>query len=400
MAEAFSHSEQWNLKHICFKTSVLPNDFFSKSIFGKSITINELDRAECTPSDLKIGNFKQAGFPLDVCTALEYGLVSNHASAMQIENREFVIMTLNKWEHMGVFDYVGQRPYIVNPLSVVTTGQKKRLVLDARGLGLNDFIIAPKFVLPNMGDVMLRLHKDDYMIKLDLANGFSQLPVRKPECTFLGFQNPIDGRFAVLKRLHFGLSSAPFLFFTFTHALKQGAKQVLNVHSEVYIDWFLSNASLSTLNDDYNQFTNFLSFLGVAIQHEKTEGPSQAITYLGLTINTLENRISLPEAKRLKYLTEIQELLQAEVPTMEQLAKNAGRLVHISFVHRAGAGNVQPLWNVLYKERKEWTKLQLEREGLFIEPDLLHCLQWWVRALSHENLQRIAWMTPTKQLFL
>lgn len=413
MATNYLGSNRWEVKHICSKTGVLPKDFFAKSIFGKSVTIHEGESAKRISSDLKVEAFIAAGFPLDICDALEYGLplllggnplrraVPNHASAMQHENQEFVSLTLEKWERMGVFTYVTERPYIVNPLSVVTSGQKKRLVLDARASGLNDFIIAPKFMLPNMGDVVQRLHTNDFMIKLDLANGFLQLPIQHSEQTYLGFQSPIDGRFATLQRLPFGLRSAPFLFATFTHALKLGAKQVIGVDSEVYIDdWFLSNSNLTTLVSNFNKFTNFLGHLGVAIQQEKTEGPAQVITYLGLTINTIENHVSLTEVKRTKYLSGIQELLQTPCPTMSQLAKTAGRLVHTSFVHRAGAGHIQPLWDVLYKERKGWTKFQLEHEGLHIDPELQQCLLWWSNALSVSNLQRKAWLTPAKQLFL
>lgn len=209
-----------------------------------------------TMSELKINNFRRAGFPESFCETLEYELplllggnpfrrlVLNHVSAVLHEHRDFVESTLAKWEHMGVIMYVQQRPYIVNPLSVVVSGQKKRLVLDARSSGLNDFIIAPKFALPNIGSMFQRLRSGDYMMKLDLASGFLQLLIWKVEQTFLKFQSPTDNRFGVFQRLSFGLRSAPFLFSTFTYAIKQAVKENLNIKTEVYIDdWFLSGTS-------------------------------------------------------------------------------------------------------------------------------------------------------------
>lgn len=402
-----------NLEHICCNTHALPEDFFRQSIFGKSM-INEHDTtAPRTPTELNINQFRRVGFPESFCTSLEHGLslllganpprrlVPNHNTANLHENREFITTTLAKWEAMNIISYVREQPYIVNPLSVVDNGKKKRLVLDARSSGLNDHIISPKFHLPNIEEIMQTLQHNDFMIKMDLANGFLQLPIRCIERTFLGFKNPVDGRFGVFNRLSFGLRSAPFIFATFTHAIKHALRQVLNLRTEVYIDdWFLANHSLETLTDMQSRFVDFLSSLGVAIQYEKTEGPSRCITYLGLSVDTNKDEIRLPEVKRMKYLMGLEELLQAEHPKMAQLAKAAGRLVHISFVHREGAANIQPLWDILYKERTQWTRAQLEREGLTIDSELHSCLQWWRNLLSIPDIRRTVWVAPNGDLFL
>lgn len=215
-----------------------------------------------------------------------------------------------KWENIGVFYYVNQQPHVVNPLSVVSNERKKRLVLDAKSSGLNDFIISP------IGKILQTLHSKDFMVKLDLANGFLQLLIQKHEQTYLRFRSPIDGRFGVLQRLSFGLRSAPFLFSTFTHALKQAAKQVLNINTEVYLDdWFLAKHSILKLTEEWKRFSNLLAHLAVGIQHEKTEGAARSITYLGLIVDTVEHKISLPGLKRIKYLQRVNELLEADTPT-------------------------------------------------------------------------------------
>lgn len=404
---------QIKLEHICCNTKILPIDFFNESIFGKSMIHNESGTTERSSSDLNIEYFKHVGFPKNFCTIIEHGLplllganpprrlVPNHASANLSENKDFIVSTLTKWENMNILSYVYEQPHIVNPLSVVTNGTKKRFVLDARSSGLNDHIISPKFHLPNMEGIAQLLQRDDFMLKLDLANGFLQLPIRNIEKTYLGFRSPIDGRFGVLNRLPFGLRSAPFLFATFTNAIKQATTQILKIQTEVYIDdWFMANRQLTNLQADYTRFEEFLSNLGVSIQHEKTEGPARCITYLGLTIDTSMCQIRLPEMKRLKYLAGIEDLVIASQPTMAQLAKTAGRLVHIASVHRAGAAHIQPLWDILYKDRKQWTRVQLEHEGLNIDPELRECLSWWKQTLSVPNIQRKIWVSPSNSLFL
>lgn len=247
MTENFECKQKWKLEHICSKPHVLPPDLFTHSIFGKSM-VSQYATKERIPCDLQIEHFRKLGFPDSFCTIIEYGLplllganpvqkcVPNHASANMREHHEFISTTLKKWEQMGVIHYVSHQPHIVNPLSVVANERKKRLVLDARSSGLNDVIISPKFALPNLGNIVQTLYSNDFMLKLDLANGFLQLPIQKQEHTYLGFRSPIDSRFGVFTRLSFGLRSAPFLFSTFTHALKEAAKQLLNISAEVYID--------------------------------------------------------------------------------------------------------------------------------------------------------------------
>lgn len=404
---------QWKLSPICSKTDSLPVDFFQYSIFGKSLNgLSSCIRSKA-PSALKIMKFREWGFPIHFCNTLERGLplllkatppkrsVPNHAPARDAENLTFVKETLEKWELMGVFRYVSDEPYIVNPLNVVINGVKKRLVLDARASGLNEYILAPKFQLPDVELIINSLSVNDYLIKIDLASGFLQLPINPEEQTFLGFKSPVDGKFGVLQRLPFGLRSAPFLFQSFTHALRKGAQETLGIETQVYIDdWLLWNQRKEKLMENFTRFQNFLEDLGVAIQHEKTEGPGQAITYLGLIIDTAGQRVVLPETKRIKYLEGISNILKEKNTSMAALAKTAGRLVHIATVHKAGAANIQPLWEVIYFDRKQWTKKQLEKEMLAINDDLFECLQWWEEVLSNTNLTRKIWKTPDGHLFL
>lgn len=74
--------------------------------------------------------------------------------------------------------------------------------------------------------------------------------------------------------------------------------------------------------------------------------------------------------------------------------------MHIASVHRAGAAHIQPLWDILYKDRKQWTRAQLEREGLEIDPDLRQCLQWWNDTLKRPNICRKLWLLPSESLLL
>lgn len=96
---------------------MLPPELFDYSIFGRSMIAN-YNTTEHTPSELKVKNFRNMGFPTGFCNVLEHGLplllganptrrcVPNHATADALENYDFVKSTLQKWESMGVLRYV------------------------------------------------------------------------------------------------------------------------------------------------------------------------------------------------------------------------------------------------------------------------------------------------------
>lgn len=94
-----------------------------------------------------------------------------------------------------------------------------------------------------------------------------------------------------------------------------------------------------------------LSYLGVGLQHAKTEGPATRLTYLRIGIDSVDHNFFLPEYKTKKYLEYLEAFLDQRESTMETVAKLAGKMVHIYTVHKAGMGHAQPLWNIMYADK-------------------------------------------------
>lgn len=406
-------ANSWKFNHICTRVEKLPNDFFDESPFGKSLTAKDHLKGEPIDSNLKIEKFQELGFPKNCWETLKYGLpllmyklpsktqTKNHVSVTESANLDFVKEALGKWEAAKIFRYVEVKPLVLNPLKVVVKEDKKRLVLDARTSGLNDCLLAPKFELPSL-EVIVNMIKDRaFMMKTDLASGFLQLPINEKEQAYLGFLHPLNSRFCVIQRLPFGLRSAPFLFQTFTQLLEVATKEILQITTKVYMDdWFLTDPDEYQLRNNFEDFASLLEGLGISLQHTKTEGPATQLVYLGLGIDTIKHELFLPEVKRTKYLEFLSKLLQSSETTMEEIAKAAGRLVHISVIHKAGMGHVQPLWEIMYRERKIWSKRQLTREILQIEEETKECLVWWRNILEHPNITRRIWVAENQSLFI
>lgn len=247
----------WNIRHICTRPEKHPNDFFAASPFGRSIakaTETERMAEGTTESNLNMNHFAELGFPQGFQSTLRRGLplllhaipqkrvMANHRSTADPENRGFLNEALEKWEKAEIFTYSEKIPHVINSLKVVVKGTKRRLVLDARSSGLNEKIIAPKFALPQMSEIINMITEDGWMMKADLTNGFIQLPINQAEQTYLSFVHPINRKYCKLQRLPFGLASAPFLFQTFTRFLQEGIERLLGIQTRVYIDdWFLTD---------------------------------------------------------------------------------------------------------------------------------------------------------------
>lgn len=405
--------QQWHYNHICTQPERLPDNFFNKSPFGKSLITLEERANTRVESNLNTDNFDELGFPSEFVKSLRNGLplllhsmpvrrrTQHHQSVLDEENRSSVEKALTQWEKDRVFEYTEMEPFLLNPLKLVITETKKRLVFDARSSGLNEHILAPKFTLPRIEAAVAMLTDAGLMIKADLANGFLQLPIRKQEQTFLGFIHPLSNRYCIIKRLPFGLTSAPFLFQTFTQTLEKGIEKIINVKSKVYIDdWFITDENRKELVNKFASFQNLLSYLGVGLQHAKTEGPATRLTYLGIGIDSIKHNLFLPETKRKKYSEYLGAFLEEKESTMETIAKMAGRLVHISAVHKEGMGHVQPLWNIMYADRTTWTRRQLMHEVLTVEESLKDSLQWWKAVLQQPQVSRKIWMSKRKKLFI
>jgi hypothetical protein len=97
-------------------------------------------------------------------------------------------------------------------------------------------------------------------------------------------------------------------FSTFLHWVienKSGSKNIDN-----YLDDFLFGGEKGT-NKCKNlmlQFEKMCSEIGIPIANEKTEGPSTIIEYLGITIDTVNMLIKIPEKKGQDLLKKIKLL--------------------------------------------------------------------------------------------
>ncbi len=136
-----------------------------------------------------------------------------------------------------------------------------------------------------------------WLAKADIKSTFRLLPVTPLDYELLGFS--FDGMFYYDKCLPMGCSISCSLFEKFSTFLeflvKDWSSSLLVTH---YLDDFLfvspSPNSCALLLE---LFSSICKQLGVPLAEEKTEGPVQTITYLGLEINTITMQVRVPRGK-------------------------------------------------------------------------------------------------------
>ena len=136
--------------------------------------------------------------------------------------------------------------------------------------------------------------QDALMAKIDLKAAFRLIPVQAADWVHLGIC--WQGQFYVDTCLPFGLRSAPALFNHYAEALdwimaKNYGAQLLH-----YLDDFLlvGPPGKDTCQEAMSRMLTVCDQLGIPVVSEKLEGPTTALTFLGIVLDTSAQQLRLP----------------------------------------------------------------------------------------------------------
>lgn len=117
---------------------------------------------------------------------------------------------LDKLENLGIIQKINEPTEWVNPMVIVKKPNNKlRICLDPREL--NKEIKREFFQIPTIEDILSKLNGAKVFSVLDANMGFYQIPLDRDSSKLCCFATPF-GRY-VFKRLPFGISSAPEIFY-------------------------------------------------------------------------------------------------------------------------------------------------------------------------------------------
>lgn len=227
-------------------------------------------------------------------------------------------------------------------------------------------------------EIIQQLGRDTQLVKLDIKDAYRIVPVHPSDYHLLGIQ--WRGNTYVDRALPFGLRSAPKIFNAVADIIAwvltcQGIRHQLH-----YLDDFLFIAPPHCQQRDHIRTTalHTLDRLGVPVALNKTEGPSTALTFLGIYVDCHHFELRLPAEK----LTRLQDMVQTWAGrrscTRKELESLIGHLVHAATVIPQGRVFLRQLFALLSLDRAHHHYLRLNA-GTRAD------LEWWKVFLCEWN---------------
>ena len=225
---------------------------------------------------------------------------------------------------------------------------------------------------------IIRIGVGALLAKIDIQHAFRNIPVHPSDRKYLGMSWKNNTYIDTV--LPFGLRSAPKIFNAVADALewillKAGVTDLLH-----YLDDFLtmgSPAAAECANNLHIIKTNCHA-LGLPLKHEKVEGPSTRLVFLGILLDTTEMEMRLPDGK----LAELRHLLviwsSKRAAKKRELLSLIGKLSHAAKIVTPGRIFLRRMIDTAStaKQLDHWVRLSVEFKS---------DLSWWCCFLDSWN---------------
>ena len=226
------------------------------------------------------------------------------------------------------------------------------------------------------------------MAKIDIRSAFRLIPVHPTDRHLLGMKwkeyTFID------TCLPFGLRSAPKLFNILADLLtrvltRQGVTFVLH-----YLDDFLTLGppASNICQQNLNIIQKVCTSLGIPLALEKVEGPSTTLTFLGITLDTINMEARLSEEKLTRIRQLVTSWLNRKKATKREILSLVGLLQHATKIIRCGRTFISRMYSTAAKVKELDYYTRLNRE---FRSDLC----WWHTFMANWNGLSLMRLQPT-----
>ena len=222
------------------------------------------------------------------------------------------------------------------------------------------------------------LGKGALIAKTDIKAAYRLVPVAPHQRHYLGMS--WKNQIYVDSMLPFGLRSAPKIFNALADALewcisKEGVEWIFH-----YLDDFtvLGGPGAEQCAQSLHILQTVCRELGVPLAPEKQEGPSTTLEFLGITIDTIQQELRLPEEKLARLRDLITQWKSRKSCSKRELESLLGVLQHACTVIPAGRAFLRQIINLLSVTKKRHHHVRLNST---FRSDL----EWWRIFASHWN---------------
>jgi len=215
-----------------------------------------------------------------------------------------------------------------------------------------------------------QLGRGTQLAKIDIKSAFRLLPVHPADRHLLAMK--WDGNLYIDTCLPLGLRSAPKLFNILADLLswiltQKGVSPVFH-----YLDDFLTLGPPGSSTCAHNLATikEVCSSLGIPLALEKVEGPSDILTFLGITLDTKKMMARLPVDKLQRIRNLLATWLRKRSATKREILSLVGLLQHATKVVKPGRTFVARM----YSEAARLGRLSFYTR---LSKDFQSDLRWW-----------------------
>ena len=174
--------------------------------------------------------------------------------------------------------------------------------------------------------LVVALGRNAFMGKSDIKSAFRLLPVNPADFDLLGMC--FDGQFYFDRCMPMGCSVSCAVFERFSSFLQACCRRIASSKGILHYldDFFFVGWAADECAHLMRCFRAMCDRFGIPIADEKTEGPVQVITYLGLEIDSTELQVRVPKEKLRVLLSMLDDFASKSKLTLRQLQSLTGSL--------------------------------------------------------------------------
>ena len=224
---------------------------------------------------------------------------------------------------MKEIPYHNNYSYIQPLHAIVKENKKVRLVVDF-SRNLNEFLVQETFKYATTQDAVNISTLNDWYVKADITNCYISFPISKETAEFCIIK--LGHKYYKFVTMPFGLGSAP-LICTKLLAVIQSVMESRGCKLIRYLDDTLFVASteleatnmLQTAREVYREF-------GLIMNEDKTIGPTQRITFLGVIIDSVKQTLESAPERVQQLCAQLLQAKQRSSITRQEFDSLLGRL--------------------------------------------------------------------------
>ena len=262
---------------------------------------------------------------------------------------------------------------------------KWRLIVDLsfpKGHSINDGIpkhlCSLKYIsIDNAIQKIFSQGRGAMLAKIDVKSAFRLLPVHPSDRHLLGMS--WNNALYIDTCLPFGLRSAPKLFNLLADFLAWVLEQK-GVETLHYLDDFLlaGPPTSNRCEKDLEEVKSTCEWLGIPLAMEKVTGPTTLLTFLGITLDTVQMEARLPPEKLDRMRKTVALWLPKKKATKRDILSLVGLLQHTTKIVRLGRTFIRRMYSTASKVRELHYYTRLGKE---FRSDL----SWWHLFLENWN---------------